>query len=109
MRSGGSAAHNDPATPLTQRKTSTVEEEPHSFPRLLVEQGKASRISCSANKRHHAHTNQHPPQPFTVVRLACQTFKMSFSGHVVIIHFWIFNQEMKRRSNHVDNINFISI
>ncbi|TNN62664.1 hypothetical protein EYF80_027105 [Liparis tanakae] len=34
MRNGGSASHYGPATPPTQRNTSTV-EEPHSFPRLL--------------------------------------------------------------------------
>lgn len=58
------------ATPPTQRKTSTVEEL-HSFPWLLVKWGKMSRISCNTNKRHHACTNPHPPQPFTAVRVKC--------------------------------------
>lgn len=91
MRSDGSPSHNDTATPPTQRKTSTVEEL-HSFPRLLVEWGKARQISCSANKRHHAHTNPHPPQPFTAVRLKCHTFKMPCSGYEVLASFvvWIF-------------------
>lgn len=54
MRSRGSTSLSDPATPQTQGKTSTVEEL-HSFPRLLVERGKVSRICCSANKRHCTH------------------------------------------------------
>lgn len=53
MKSSGSASLWDLATPPTQRKTSTVEL--HSFPRLVAQRGKASRIRCSANKRHCAH------------------------------------------------------